>query len=187
MENLQHYIDIKILPNPHLSESVLMNELFSRLHTALVEHGNEEVGVSFPCANHTLGSCLRLHGNQSSLGRLMMASWIGRLEEYISVSLVKEIPKSIEEYYTIKRVQIKSSAERIRRRYVKKGWLTQEEADCKIQESIEKRSSLPYVIMKSQSTGQKFRLFIEQISNQKPVNGKFSCYGLSDTTTIPWF
>lgn len=184
MNNTQYYVDLKISSASLINENTLMGEVFFRLHKALVEVGHGEIGVSFPAAKITLGNQLRLHGNQTSLTRLLSRNWLQKLEEYVSLSSLKEIPKNID-YYTVKRVQCKSSAERIRRRFVRKGWLTEKEAQEKAIK--EQKIDLPFIKVKSQSTGQEFRIFIEQKRNEKPVIGKFSGYGLSSTTTIPWF
>ena len=49
-------------------------------------------------------------------------------------------------------------------------------------------TDLPFLQVKSASTGQHFRLFVEhgQLQEQS-CSGGFSLYGLSATTTIPWF
>ena len=71
---------------------------------------------------------------------------------------------------------------------MQKGWVTREEANLKIADEREKTLSLPYLRIKSQSTQQLFRLFIEHGPVvKKPITGKFSTYGLSSVATIPWF
>jgi CRISPR-associated endonuclease Csy4 len=50
------------------------------------------------------------------------------------------------------------------------------------------RLSLPWLEVRSTSTGQRFRLFIDQeIRPGPPVPGRFSPYGLSARATVPWF
>lgn len=184
---MNHYVDIRVLPSPDFSVSILMNELFSRLHKALVAFGQGEVGVSFPNVNKTLGELLRLHGPQLSLQRLMATSWINGFIDYVTVSGISPIPANVS-YRIVRRIQVKSSSERLMRRSVRKGWLTEEEAALKISNRCEKSLSLPYLRVKSQSTEQAFRLFIEHgpiVPN--PVIGVFSAYGLSSNATIPWF
>jgi len=51
----------------------------------------------------------------------------------------------------------------------------------------EKQSKLPYINMNSQTNGQRFRLFIEKQVMDDPQTGLYSCYGLSNTTTVPLF
>jgi len=51
----------------------------------------------------------------------------------------------------------------------------------------EQRSNLLYINMTSQTNGQRFRLFIEKQVMEQPQTGLYSCYGLSNTTTVPLF
>ena len=182
-----HYIDIKVLPDPEFSFSVLMNELFAKLHRALVEAGHGEIGVSFPQAQKTLGDTVRLHGSQSALQRLMAIAWLKSLTDYTCVTSITTVPDNCR-YRVVKRVQAKSSVERMYRRSIKKGWLTTEEAETKINAGNEQQLKLPFVQIKSHSSGQVFRLFIQHGKLlDSPVKGKFSAYGLSDEATIHWF
>ena len=88
----------------------------------------------------------------------------------------------------VSRVQVKSSAQRLMRRSVKKGWLTEEEAQQRMLTMAEARTDLPWLNLRSLSTGQSFRLFIRHGDLlSAPVTGVFSTYGLSATATIPWF
>jgi len=184
---MNYYIDIKILPDPEFSSTVLMNALFAKLHRVLAEAGRGEVGISFPLAQKNLGDCLRLHGESGALQRLMEKNWLKGLSDYSSVSEMAVIPEKCQ-YCIVKRVQAKSSVERMYRRSVNKGWLTSEEADVRAKEHKEQHLKLPFVQLKSQSSGQMFRLFIQQgkLLNA-PVKGEFSAYGLSCGATIPWF
>jgi CRISPR-associated endonuclease Csy4 len=88
----------------------------------------------------------------------------------------------------VRRVQAQSSADRIRRRQMKRHGWTEEEARARIADSVEQQLALPYLTLRSQSTGQHFRLFIDHLPCQPaPVAGPFNAYGLSSTATIPWF
>jgi CRISPR-associated endonuclease Csy4 len=184
---MNYSIDIKVLPDAEFSPSLLMNALFVKLHRALAGAGNGEVGVSFPDAQKTLGDSIRVHGSQVALQRLMSISWLKGLTDYTCVASICAIPDNCQ-YRVVKRVQAKSSIERMYRRSVKKGWLTTEEAGARMSAGKEQHLKLPFVQLKSQTTGQSFRLFIQQgkLSN-KPVEGKFTAYGLSEVATIPWF
>ncbi|MDB2613919.1 type I-F CRISPR-associated endoribonuclease Cas6/Csy4 [Chlamydiales bacterium] len=184
---MNYYIDIQMLPCSEFLSSYLMNEVFSRLHNALVHFGQSEVGVSFPYVEENLGDLLRLHGSQEALQRIMSNPWIGSMINYTKVSSIKLVPANTS-YRTIRRVQSKSSPERLLRRSVKKGWLTEEEAILKLRDACEKNLSLPYINVKSQSTGQRFRLFVEHGPIiEKSNKGEFNAYGLSQNATVPWF
>ena len=184
---MDHYIEIRLRPDPEFGDTLLMNALFAKLHRALATGGHGEVGVSFPKAQKTLGDKLRLHGVQTVLQRLMCLNWIKGLGDYTSVSAIRPAPKNCR-YCIVKREQVKSSVERLYRRSVKKGRMSLEEAEKKISAGNEQRSKLPFVQLKSSSSGQQFRLFIHQgkLLNS-PSEGNFSAYGLSCKATIPWF
>lgn len=184
---MDYYVNIRIFPNIEFSDSILMNEIFSHLHNALVASGQCDIGVSFPNVDKTLGDILRLHGNKPSLEILLAMPWISRLIDYIEVSGITKIPANVN-YRIVKRIQAKSSIERLIRRSVQKGWLTEEEAVRRVANGSEKKLSLPYLSIKSLSTGQKFRLFIEHGPVvASPSLGTFNAYGLSSNATIPWF
>jgi len=51
----------------------------------------------------------------------------------------------------------------------------------------EQSSNLPYINMISQTNGQRFKLFIEKQEKNGPQVGLYSCYGLSNTSTVPLF
>jgi CRISPR-associated endonuclease Csy4 len=182
-----HYIDIKILPDTEFSPSLLMNALFAKFHRVLAEAGHGEIGVSFPQAQKTLGDSLRLHGSQDDLERITAIGWLKGLTDYTQVTAITAVPDNCR-YRVVKRVQAKSSVERMYRRSVKKGWLTAEEAETRMNASKEQQLKLPFVQLKSHSSGQTFRLFIQQGKFlDTPMKGEFSAYGLSDAATVPWF
>jgi len=184
---MDHYQDIRLLPDPEFASQMLMSALFSRLHRALVQTGLRHVGVSFPQVKRDLGNTLRLHGSAEDLQQLQQSQWLHGMRDHIALGAIGPIPAAVQ-YRTVKRVQVKSSAERLRRRSVKKGWLSEEQAREQIALSAEQRSELPYVQLKSASTRQSFLLFIEHGPLlDKASAGTFSAYGLSATTTIPWF
>ncbi|MGM0439634.1 MAG: type I-F CRISPR-associated endoribonuclease Cas6/Csy4 [Chlamydiota bacterium] len=184
---MKYYIEICLLPDPEFPSNVLMNELFSKLHLVLAKDGNGETGVSFPQAGKTLGDTLRLHGSQGGLEHIMNSNLLRGLTDYVEVSAIMQVPSSCK-HRCVTRIHCKSSVERLYRRSVKNGRLTVEEAREKIRDSKEQRSKLPFVQMKSHSSGQTFYLFIQQGDLlESPQKGAFSSYGLSKTATVPWF
>ncbi|CNH98488.1 type I-F CRISPR-associated endoribonuclease Cas6/Csy4 [Yersinia pekkanenii] len=184
---MDHYLDIRVLSDPEFSAQALLEALFAKLHRALVATTQGRVGVSFPGAGKTLGSQLRVHGRQCDLVELQSAGWLKGLRDYCECSEIFPIP-AVVKYRVIRRVQVKSNVERLRRRSVSKGWLTEEEARLRIPDSHEQQCNLPFLRLKSLSSAQHFLLFVEQGKLQEtPVTGVFSAYGLSTNTTIPWF
>lgn len=184
---MNYYIDIQVLPDPEFNESTLLNALFSKLHRELVSIDADNIGVSFPSAKKTLGNYLRLHGSDTVLNTLMKNSWLMGLNDYLNIGVVSSVPKDCQ-YHKVSRVQVKSSAARLLRRSVKKGWITEAQAQQRLADSQDQQSTLPYLQMKSQSTGQHFKLFIQQGKPQHSHEaGSFNAYGLSHTATVPTF
>jgi CRISPR-associated endonuclease Csy4 len=184
---MQHYIDIKILPDPEFNATTLINALFAKLHRGLVTINAKDIGVSFPRVDKTLGDKLRLHGTIESLEKLMRLNWLKGLTDYTDISETKAVPNDCR-YRIVKRVHSKSNVERLYRRSVKKGWLTEEEAAERALERKNQYLTLPYIQLTSNSSKHKFRLFIEHGELiDTPQAGEFSSYGLSTSATIPWF
>ena len=183
---MDHYINIKVLPDPEFEATVLMNALYAKCHRVIGQLGEGQVGVSFPHHKKNLGDVLRLHGNQENLKQIMGENWLKGLSDYTQVSEVKSVPESVQ-YRTVQRIQKKSPYNK-RKRAVAKGWCTEAEAAEKFKDDSHKLLDLPYAQIKSLSTQNMIRIFIqhgELLSSS--VVGVFSSYGLSKTATIPWF
>ncbi|RBP82445.1 type I-F CRISPR-associated endoribonuclease Cas6/Csy4 [Marinomonas rhizomae] len=186
---MDYYLDITILEDPEFTKPILMNALFSKLHRALVEVSQYDIGVSFPSVSKkSLGDKLRIHGSQGRLEELEALSWRRGLGDFTSVTKVTQVPTT-NEFCLVKRVHVQSNADRLRRRAMKRHDLTYEEAVVRIPKDVEKQTDLPFVRIKSKSTGdQQFPLFIQQtITTSKGEVANFSKYGLSATSTLPWF
>lgn len=187
---MDHYIDIRLLPDPEFPVPLLMNALFAKLHRGLAEAAEGRIGVSFPEHDNDiprLGACLRLHGDRESLHILMALDWLKGIRDHTNVSETRPIPTP-KGYRRVRRVQAKSSPERLRRRYMKRHHVDAKTAQEAIPDSAVEYVSLPYATLNSQSTGQRFRLFIAHDPVMKDATpGPFSDYGLSSTATVPWF
>lgn len=187
---MDYYLDIGLLPDPDFVPSMLMNALFSKLHRALVEHPQLSVAVSFPQYSLTplgLGDCLRLHGNQQDLESLQSSSWLTGMRDHVSCKAVLPVPAQTE-YVFVQRVQAKSNVERLIRRSAKRKGIDEAEARNKYHAAKPEKLRLPFITLNSQSSGQRFALFIKQSKPQETAQtGGFNRYGLSQTATLPWF
>ncbi|HDS9359919.1 TPA: type I-F CRISPR-associated endoribonuclease Cas6/Csy4 [Enterobacter cancerogenus] len=184
---MDHYLEIRVLPDPEFSEEVLMAALFAKLHRALGARGKGDIGVSFPLHGVKPGACLRLHGSEQALRELDATSWRKGLSDYCRSTDVLAVPH-VQCWRSVSRVQVKSSPQRLLRRSVKKGWLSEAEAQARALTMDAQHTDLPWLNMRSLSTGQPFRLFIRHGGAlSEPVEGTFSSYGLSATATVPWF
>lgn len=185
-----HYIDIHILPDPEFSEVHLLAALYAKLHRALVELAANDIGVSFPQYSlqpRGLGRLLRLHGSDAALQRLRRSDWLRGMRDHTDVSPLSPVPLNVE-YRQLRRRQFKTNVERLRRRRMRRKSESWEQVLIAIPEFMERRPDLPYLRMRSSSTGQPFCLFLElsaAISQKK--EGAFNSYGLSTIATVPWF
>jgi len=186
MNQLNYYLDIRLLPDPEFETQDLLNALFAKFHRAMSQTVPGQIGVSFPDVEKRLGAVLRLHGSETALGLLMEDNWIKGMKDYCHISNVQTIPQQVQ-YRTVKRVQIKSAHNK-RKRSIAKGWLTPEQAQKAIPDSQQKPIALPYLEMKSLSNHNRMRVYIEHGELQsQPSEGIFNSYGLSASATVPWF
>lgn len=202
---MDHYVDVRLQPDAEFAPAMLMAALFTKLHKALVIGAHSDVGVSFPQIDATgsqlarrisrtgahpryvLGHVLRLHGTSAVLQSLLATDWLNGMRDHVVCSAVLAVPVGVS-HRAVSRVQAKSSPERLRRRQMRRHGLTKEQAQKRIPDSAAEILNLPFLTMRSQSTGQTFRLFIRLGQEQPmPVPGSFGAYGLSAKTTVPWF
>jgi CRISPR-associated endonuclease Csy4 len=187
---MDSYVDIRLLPDPEFPASTLMDALFSKFHRGLVIHGEGAIGVSFPDAENNrrgLGERLRLHGHAADLERFSQGDWLNGMRDHITLAGPAPVPLKAR-HRTVRRVQSHSSPERERRRLMMRKGLQLEEAIQRIPDDRASFLNLPYVSLGSRSTGQKFKLFIEQLPLKDEAQaGIFNAYGLSMSATIPWF
>jgi len=187
---MNYYLDIQLLPSSDFSVQILMNTLYVKFHRALVAQKRFDIGVSFPDPEKTpltLGALFRLHSNQISLQQFMDSNWlVGGMRDYVAYDRISEVP-SAKNAWAVRRLQAKSSPARERARLIRRKNISEKDAFLLIPDTSAKKLSLPFVVLYSQSTGQKFRLFISQKACQMLVDGKFNSYGLSDVATVPKF
>lgn len=192
---MNHYIDMCVRPDEDFPASQLMSALYTRLHRALVAHGAGNVGVSFP--EHSarwLGNRMRLHGSAQALATLMDQDWLKGMRDHLDQDAITPVPAQAQ-HRQVTRVQTKSSPERLRRRLIrrlmKRSNLSEAEAAERIPDTPARLANLPSVLVRSGSTGQTFRLFIQHgpLCDEATADTPklFSSYGLSQGASTPWF
>jgi CRISPR-associated endonuclease Csy4 len=185
-----HYLDLSVVPDPETSAPQLLGALYGWLHLALVDQQIDTIGVSFPRYSlnpRGLGNVLRLHGTESVLRHLMAQDWLKGVRDHTRLTDIRPVPEAAR-HRVVSRKQFKTSAERLRRRRMRRKGETAEEAQAAIPASVERKPNLPYVQLKSHSTGQSFCLFVSLGPlREAAVEGSFNPYGLSGKTSIPWF
>jgi len=187
---MDHHVDIDVQPDPEFPAHQLMGALYAKLHRVLAALNSSCIGVSFPDFNSRaphLGKRLRLHGDFAALAALMSSDWIRGMCDHVTLTPPTHVPETTK-HCVVRRVQVKSSPERLRRRLMRRHGLDAQEACRRIPDEAAELANLPYVQLRSTSSGQSFRLFIEHGPTQShAIAGSFNTYGLSQVATIPWF
>ncbi|MCL7421367.1 MAG: type I-F CRISPR-associated endoribonuclease Cas6/Csy4 [Methylobacter sp.] len=192
---MKYYIDITLLPGPEIPLYFLWEKVYQQLHLAFVENQEEgkiRVGVAFPKYDKEklhLGNKLRLLATDSEiLRKLNLDMALARLVDYVHITQIREVPEKIDGYAFFKRIQLKSSNERLIRRRAKRQGISYEQAASYFEGRKENYSIAPFIHIKSHSTGKRYRLIIERedtvIASSEAV---FSTYGLSNRSTVPLF
>ncbi|WP_249978923.1 type I-F CRISPR-associated endoribonuclease Cas6/Csy4 [Vreelandella olivaria] len=189
---MDHYIDIRLRPDPYFAPEMLMGALVNKLHRALFDLQATNVGICFPAHKHgvrarTLGNHLRLHSEQAQLQQLMSGEWLTGMRDHAQVNELLAVPDNAQ-HINVARKQFNTGSPSRVKRYAKRHNISEEEAREIYAKVAGKCIELPFVTINSRSTQQRFSLFIEHGKLQeKPVVGPFNHYGLSPNATVPWF
>jgi CRISPR-associated endonuclease Csy4 len=200
---MNYYIEVTLMGNDKFLPYELWSQLYPQLHLTLVEVKNADnkvnIGFSFPQYRFHqdkgvgfIGTKLRLFAeSESDLKQLDIRKWLDRLEDYVHITSIREVPSDIKGYAIYKRKQVKTNAQRLARHRVKRGDICLNEALARYS-NVVTTTNLPYIEMKSLSTSdqqseKRFKLFIEKQSAEKSETQVFSTYGLSSVSSVPEF
>lgn len=204
---MKFYQEITLIDQAEISPYFIWSKLYTQLHLALAQQKdlNEKVkiGVSFPQyifeekaenqkSKINLGKRLRLFAAfEEDLKKLDIRNWLERLEDYVHITSIREVPKEVQGYAIYKRKQVKSNAPRLARHRVKRGDIGFDEALARYS-NVVTTTNLPYIEMKSLSSSdqqgeKRFKLFIEKQAAEKSETQVFSTYGLSSVSSVPEF
>lgn len=192
---MKYYREISLLPNADIASYFIWQKLYQQIHLALAENKSAEevsaIGVAFPgydAVKFALGTKLRLFAeNEQGLEQMQCEKWVNRLSDYVHVSSIKPVPEQVMGHACFKHFKLKGNKEKLARRRAKRKGETLQQALVSYSRYEEQQSKLPFINMTSLTNGQNFRLFIEKQAKEQPQTGSFSCYGLSNTTTVPLF
>ena len=200
---MDSYINIHFMEDDEVPMHFIRNKAFTKFHKALYDQKQTTIGVSFPSykfckrkVDEKLGDTIRLHGDKLSLETLQQSNWLGGLSGYCQVSDILPVPKDVEGYRTVSRIQttmtLKKMEKRVKHQESKGILKTQEDIKAYKRQYKEKMyaSSLdnPYLELQSTSTGHIYRVFIAMGElQQQNQAGTFNAFGLSKVATIPWF
>ena len=193
---MKHYIDVTLLPNEEIDLYFLWEKVYQQVHLALVEAQNikhpSKVGVSFPGYDKKrlhLGNKLRLFSSsKEELEAVNINKWFSRLNDYVHITSIKNIPKKIEGYACFKRVKPSGGSNvRLAKRKAKRENISYKKSFTYYESRKDKHSRLPFVYINSQSSGERYPLLIDCLILEKEQQGVFSTYGLSSQSTVPIF
>ncbi len=194
---MKYYQDITLLPDPETDLYFLWQKVYQQMHLALVEQkddqGQVRIGFSFPNYQYSkamkhLGSKLRVFANSKlELEKLGIDKWLGRLTDYVHVTQIREVPEGVEEYVCFSRKQVKANPEALARRRSKRKNEPIEKAIQHYDGFQPKNICLPFVRLKSLSSQNEIKIYIEKKVQREPKEGVYGTYGLSSVTTVPWF
>ncbi len=185
---MNFYFNITLLPDAEMKTSVLMSTVFSKLHKRLTDLKSSTIGVSFPKYCVTLGTVLRLHGNELELRELLCMDWLGGMKGYCTLSDIMPVPREVK-YRIVQRRQPNMSQAKLKRA-IKQGSLPRSKAmdyENKMR-SKHLASNPPYLDLVSGSNNQRYRRYVvlgDLLNDAVP--GEFDQFGFSKTATVPWF
>jgi CRISPR-associated endonuclease Csy4 len=126
-------------------------------------------------------------GPASALDQLVSSLRLGGMRDHLRWEPVTMVPATAE-HRRLRRLQVKSNSDRLRRRQMKRHGLTEAEALARVPDTAVELLRLPFLQVRSASTGQAFRLFLKLGAPQPEASeGQFNAYGLSSCRTVPWF
>ena len=200
---MKYYIDIQLIADAEVSLGFIWQKVYAQMHLALVasKDNNDKVDIafSFPLYQKDkfpLGNILRVFSSSSEkLEALEISKYLNRLEEYISISVIKSVPDAINGYASFSRKNFKSNADirRLVKRFATRNNITEEEALTNYRNTEDKYlklkedNKLPFINIKSLSTNKYLKIFIFKEDKKSEEKGLFNTFGLSKTATIPIF
>ena len=192
---MNYYQELSLLPNADISIYFIWQKVYQQIHLALAGTKTVEekshIGLGFPmyhAESFRLGKKLRLFAEREELlQQLDCDKWLRRLRDYVHINPIRPVPEKLDGYACFKHTKLKGNKEKLARRRAKRKGETLEQAMAHYDGYVGQHSQLPYINMISQTNGQRFKLFIEKQEKNEPHMGLYSCYGLSNTATVPLF
>jgi CRISPR-associated endonuclease Csy4 len=194
---MKYYIEITLIENLDINLFSLWSKVFQQIHLGLVEIQNEQkrvpIGISFPDyvareKFNILGSKLRLFApDETTLARFDAVKWLERLSDYVHCTGIRPVPEKLSGYAVYQRVQPQASKEVLARRFAKRHPVAFEEALARYALMEQSLPTLPYIRLKSLSSGNDFCLWIKKQQADEPAGSSFNTYGLSSSSTVPEF
>lgn len=188
---MNYYQEVTLLPSPEISQYFLWQKIYQPLHMLIVETKSKPqdywISVSFPkYTPKGLGDKLRIFAmSEQALDEFALKKALRKFEDYVHITGIRPVPGSVESKVVFKRHHSKQKNLSYAKRYAKYRNIDIEEAFEYLNQKPKK--SLPFINLKSLSSGQNMRILIEQIDEPLKVSQewKFNAYGLNNP--VPHF
>jgi len=200
---MKHYIDITLLPSDDIGINFLWSKIMMQVHLALVEiqDSNKQVpvAVSFPnykepAANNKsgfIGNKLRLFSvDKADLERLNIEQWLNRLEDYVHIKNIADVPSEVKLFESFNRRQKSGSPDKHIRRRMKRHNETLEQASQYFSgyKMNAADKALPFIKMKSLTSDNEFNMSISRKEVEpNTTTAMFNTYGFSRDSALPKF
>lgn len=193
---MSFYINIQMIESQEISLPDLWGEVYYKLHLLLSskkdENDSVKVGVSFPDygkrEGFVLGNRIRLHAeNAKILEDMNLKDHFNRLSEYMHITSIRNVPEDVNTFVSFHRIQYKTNINYLIRRCAERHNITIAEATEKYKNFKMQNVDTPYILLKSGSNHNKFRLHIKKKNSERENLKGFSVYGLSEDSAVPFF
>ncbi len=190
---MKYYIEMTLLPGVDIGISFLWEKVFDKLHSGLVEIKDSDhrvpIGVSFPdydMEKNRLGQKLRLFSQDEAMLKKLNAPKLFRyFDDYIHLKRARLVPKTAK-YAIYQRKQEKGKVQ-IAKRIEKREGIDFEKALKNPKKCKKRNVDAPFIYVNSQSTGERFKLFIVRKNGVAGDKKSFSCYALDPKSSVPEF
>lgn len=180
---MKFYQEITLIPDDDIAPYFLWSKVYTQIHIALVDNNNPQIGVGFPQYRFdkkwaTLGLKLRVFAQtEQELSTLNLAKWLERLSDYLHLKSVQPVPKH-HRHATFKRYHTKN-LHKVAQEFADFKGIDFDTALAHCKTHKAQPENHPFIELISQTTGQKFRLYIAKETVSQAINDKFSSYGLA--------
>ncbi|SSY70862.1 type I-F CRISPR-associated endoribonuclease Cas6/Csy4 [Alysiella crassa] len=191
---MKFYQELTLLPDEENDLYFLWSKIYTQIHIALADrqnkYGNQTIGVSFPqyrCGKDfgTLGAKLRVFApSEDELNQLNLAQWLGRLGDYVHLKSAQAVPEN-HRHAIFKRAHVRNM-EKVAQEFAEFKGIDFQAALTHCQTHKTQPQNYPFIELKSETTGQNFKLHIVKETSDKAKIGEFSSYGLGGAS-VPDF
>jgi CRISPR-associated endonuclease Csy4 len=185
---MTHFVDIIV--NGNQAQKTLAKLMIS-VHFFLTKNPDKEVIVDFPKIKMgdrpRMGKIIRLYADEETLSTMVNGRLFRRSLVDTTFSPIELVSKFVVsgKYIKLRRRQVKNNPQRLYRRSVKNGFLTQAEANAKIADWKMSPVKVPFLTLLSQSTKNVFKYYLDREIVSEECGGTYNAYGVSQDATFP--